>query len=60
MPSSHFPSVPLTLVSASASASASASVSACPSVVPGTPDEGDEVLYDKDILNNPVWHGAAV
>jgi hypothetical protein len=31
-----------------------------PSTVPGTPDEGEEVLYDEDILNNPIWYDAAV
>ena len=56
MSSSCFSSVPLGLVSVSESASASVH----PSAAPGTPDEGNEVLYDKDILNNPVWYGAAI
>ena len=43
--------------------SASASASARPSTVPDTPDLddlGEEFLYDKDILNNPLWYNAAV
>jgi hypothetical protein len=40
--------------------SASVSASAHPSTVPDTPDEGAEVLYDKDILNNPLWYNAAL
>jgi L-rhamnose mutarotase len=39
--------------------STSVSASARLSTVPDTPDE-DGVLYDKDILNNPLWHNAAV
>ena len=56
MSSSRFSSVPLGLLPASASVSASVR----PSAAPDTPDEGNEVLYDKDILNNPVWYGAAI
>ena len=52
MLSSHFLSVPLNLVSAAASVH--------PSDAPGTPDEDDEVLCDRNILNNTVWHGAAI
>ncbi|KIJ96294.1 hypothetical protein K443DRAFT_10743, partial [Laccaria amethystina LaAM-08-1] len=60
MPSSHFPSVAsscfpsVALSAASGSMPASVSASAHPSTVPDTPDEGAEVLYDKDILNNPL------
>ena len=43
--------------------SASASASGHPSTVPETPDLddlGEEFLYDKDILNNPLWYNTAV
>ncbi|KIJ89649.1 hypothetical protein K443DRAFT_15908, partial [Laccaria amethystina LaAM-08-1] len=66
MPSSHFPSVAssrfpsVALSAASGSMPASVSASAHPSTVPDTPDEGAEVLYDKDILNNPLWYNAAL